>query len=70
MLTRTMAIPLRRRSRIDLWAEVAALREAIAAFPAAVHDNRQPDYAPTLGKNAKARLWRARRMSADGLSYI
>ena len=35
---------------------MAALREVIDAFPAAVHDNRHPDYAPTLGKNASPPL--------------
>jgi hypothetical protein len=38
----------------DLRAEVAALRGAIDAFPAAVQDNRPPDYAPTLGAIVKA----------------
>lgn len=38
----------------NLRAEVAALRGAIDAFPAAVRDNRPPDYAPTLGAIVKA----------------
>jgi hypothetical protein len=38
----------------NLRAEVAALRESIDAFPAAVQDNRPPDYAPTLGAIVKA----------------
>jgi hypothetical protein len=38
----------------NLRAEVAALRGSIDAFPAAVQDNRPPDYAPTLGAIVKA----------------
>ncbi|MEK4035862.1 DUF6118 family protein [Methylocystis sp. IM2] len=38
----------------NLRAEVAALRGAIDAFPAAVQDSRPPDYAPTLGAIVKA----------------
>jgi hypothetical protein len=38
----------------NLRAEVAALRGSIDAFPAAVRDNRPPDYAPTLGAIVKA----------------
>jgi hypothetical protein len=38
----------------NLRAEVAALRGSIDAFPAAVQDNRTPDYAPTLGAIVKA----------------
>jgi hypothetical protein len=38
----------------NLRAEVAALRGAIDAFPAAVQDTRPPDYAPTLGAIVKA----------------
>lgn len=38
----------------NLRAEVAALRGAIDAFPAAVQDSRPPDYAPTLGTIVKA----------------
>jgi hypothetical protein len=38
----------------NLRAEVAALRGSIDAFPAAVQDNRAPDYAPTLGAIVKA----------------
>jgi hypothetical protein len=38
----------------NLREEVAALRGAIDAFPAAVQDNRPPDYAPTLGAIVKA----------------
>lgn len=38
----------------NLRAEVAALRGSIDAFPAAIQDNRPPDYAPTLGAIVKA----------------
>lgn len=38
----------------ELRSEVAALRGSIDAFPAAVQDNRPPDYAPTLGAIVKA----------------
>ena len=38
----------------NLQSEVAALRGAIDGIPAAVHDNRPPDYAPTLGAIVKA----------------
>lgn len=38
----------------ELRAEVAALRGAIDAIPAAVRDNRPPDYAPTLGAIVRA----------------
>jgi hypothetical protein len=38
----------------NLRAEVAALRGSIDAFPAAVQNNPQPDYAPTLGAIVKA----------------
>lgn len=38
----------------NLRTEVAALRGSIDAFPAAVQDNRPPDYTPTLGAIVKA----------------
>jgi hypothetical protein len=38
----------------DLRSEVAALRGSIDAFPAAVQENRPPDYAPTLGAIVEA----------------
>jgi hypothetical protein len=38
----------------ELRAEVSVLRGAIDAIPAAVHENRPPDYAPTLGAVVRA----------------
>ncbi len=38
----------------QLRAEVSVLRRAVETFPATLHDNRPPDYAPTLGAIVKA----------------
>lgn len=48
----------------NLRAEVAALRGSIDAFPAAVRDNRPPDYAPTLGAIVKAVQGLEKRLAA------